>query len=70
MIEWNSFATAHNKNAHDGTGCITKRELRKKELVNDDQQLNTEWTDEILNFCLENLHEIKFFSIESERYKT
>lgn len=63
--EWNFFATAHGKNACDGVGGTTKREVTKKSLqsTTNNQILNAK---DMFSFCAENLKGITYFYVETE----
>lgn len=63
--EWHFFATAHGKNACDGVGGTTKREVTKKSLqsTTNNQILNAK---DMFHFCSENLSGIQYFYVDSE----
>lgn len=63
--EWHFFATAHGKNACDGVGGTTKREVTKKSLqsTTDNQILNAK---DMFDFCSKNLKGIQYFYVDSE----
>lgn len=63
--EWHFFGSSHGKNACDGVGGTTKREVAKGSLQRplNDQILNV---DDMFSFCNEKLTKIKYFLIKSE----
>ena len=63
--EWNFFTTSHGKSACDGIGGTVKRLVTKASLHRpyNDQILTS---DAIINFCNENINDIKFFNVPPE----
>lgn len=63
--EWNFFASAHGKNACDGIGGTTKREVTKASLQRPfGEQILT--IDDMYKFCTENLKAIKFILVSKD----
>lgn len=63
--EWHFFATAHGKNACDGIGGTTKREVTKRSLQSTSHNhiLNAK---AMYDFCSQNLKGIQYYYVESE----
>jgi hypothetical protein len=65
QVEWHFFATAHGKNACDGIGGTTKREVTKTSLQSTcKNQILT--AKDMFEFCSQNLKGIQYYYVDSE----